>query len=77
MKIDWASLGLVAVTTVVAAVSIVGIFAIGVAALTHAQSTAGSGRTRASARVAGYACLGVAGLIALYGIYLIVPMFHH
>ena len=43
MKIDWASLALVAVTTVVAAVSIVGIFAIGVAALTHARIALGTG----------------------------------
>lgn len=76
MKIDWSSLALVAVTTVVAAVSIVGIFALGVAALTHAQTTTGAGRSAGLARVAGYACLGVAGLIALYGIYLIVPLFH-
>ena len=41
MKIDWASLGLVAVTTVVAAISIVCIFALGVAALTHAPATGG------------------------------------
>lgn len=74
MKIDWASLGLVAVTTVVAAVSIVGIFALGVAALTHAPAT--GDRPHALARMAGYGCLGVAGLIALYGIYLIIPIFH-
>ena len=34
MNIDWASLGLVAITTVVAAVAIVGIFSLGVTALT-------------------------------------------
>ena len=34
MNIDWASLGLVAVTTVVAAIAIVGIFSLGVMALT-------------------------------------------
>jgi hypothetical protein len=34
MKIDWASLGLVAVTTVVAAVSIVGMFSIWVVSMT-------------------------------------------
>ena len=34
MKIDWASLGLVAVTTVVAAIAIVGIYSLGVLALT-------------------------------------------
>lgn len=76
MTIDWASLGLVAVTTVVAAVSIVGIFALGVAALTHSQTTSGSGGGSGLARIAGHACLGVAGLIALYGIYLIVPVLH-
>jgi hypothetical protein len=79
VKIDWASLALVAVTTVVAAVSIVGIFALGVAALTHAQATVqpgGRSRVTGLARVAGYACIGVAGLIAVYGIYLIIPAFH-
>lgn len=76
MKIDWASLALVAVTTVVAAVTIVGIFALGVAALTHAQATSPDGRPSGLARLAGYACIGVAGLMALYGIYLIVPAFH-
>ena len=74
MKIDWASLALVAVTTVVAAISIVGIFALGVAALTH--EPVDGGRPNIVARMAGYACVGVAGLIALYGIYLIVPAFH-
>lgn len=76
MKIDWASLGLVAITTVVAAISIVGIFSIGVAALTSAQTRTAAGRGVGLTKVAGYACLGAAGLIALYGIYLIIPIFH-
>ena len=76
MKIDWASLALVAVTTVVAAVSIVGIFSIGVAALGAADNRAAAGQTAGLTRTVGYACLGVAGLIALYGIYLIIPAFH-
>ena len=76
MKVDWSSLVLVAVTTVVAAVSIVGIFALGVAALTHAQVRDGGGQSSGLARIAGFACIGVAALIALYGIYLIVPAFH-
>lgn len=76
MKIDWASLALVAVTTVVAAVSIVGIFSIGVAALGTADSRAAGGHSVGLTRIAGFACLTVAGLIALYGIYLIVPAFH-
>ena len=76
MKIDWASLALVAVTTVVAAVSIVGIFSIGVAALGAADSRAAGGQRVGLTRAAGFGCLTVAGLIALYGIYLIVPAFH-
>ena len=76
MKIDWASLGLVAVTTVIAAVSIVGIFSIGVAALGAADTRAANGRSVGVTRVAGFTCLVIAGLIALYGIYLIIPVFH-
>lgn len=76
MKIDWASLALVAATTVVAAVSIVGIFSLGVAALGAADGRVANGRPAGLTRVVGYGCLGVAGLIALYGIYLIIPAFH-
>jgi hypothetical protein len=81
MNIDWASLGLVAVTTVVAAVAIVGIFALGVMALT----SGGGSRVdqngvhlqpSPAARIAGYACLGISGLLVLYGLYLIIPHFH-
>ena len=76
LKIDWASLGLVAVTTVVAAVSIIGIFSIGVAALGAADARAANGQSVGVTRVAGFACLSIAGLIALYGVYLIIPVFH-
>ena len=76
MKIDWSSLALVAVTTVVAAVSIVGIFSIGVVSLTTAASRTAAGRGGGLTRVVGFGCLGVAALIALYGIYLIIPAFH-
>lgn len=81
MNIDWASLGLVAITTVVAAVAIVGIFSLGVLALTSngksTLSTDGvhSERT-AVATLAGYACVGISGLLVLYGLYLIIPQFH-
>lgn len=76
MKIDWASLALVAVTTVVAAVSIVGIFSIGVAAMGAAGSRAAGGKSVGLAKFAGFSCLTIAAVIALFGIYLIVPAFH-
>ncbi len=85
MKIDWSALGLVAITTVVAAVAVVGIFSLGVFALTSGHrgaddpgSDTGAIRTRTggAATLAGYACLAVAGLLVLYGLYLIIPQFH-
>ena len=81
MNIDWASLGLVAITTVVAAIAIVGIFSLGVAALTsggdhESGSTLVKNPPSAAAKLAGYACVGISGLLVLYGLYLIIPQFH-
>jgi len=87
MNIDWHSLVLVAITTVVAAIAIVGIFSFGVLALTGGnRGTAGTvdagpaetGQTKvgAGARLAGYACIGISALLVLYGLYLVVPQFH-
>ena len=76
MKIDWASLGLVAVVTIVAAALVVGIYSLGVAALSTADAQGGRGSGRAANRPLGYACMAVSGLIVAYGIYLIIPAFH-
>jgi len=81
MNIDWASLGLVAITTVIAAVAIVGIFSIGVAALTSGGGQQSGGTVAANppkpiAKLAGYLCVGISGLLVLYGLYLIIPQFH-
>jgi|BarGraIncu00222A_1022003.scaffolds.fasta_scaffold91759_1 hypothetical protein len=81
MNIDWASLGLVAITTVVAAIAIVGIFSLGVAALTSGgEHESGGSLVQSSpkpiAKIAGYLCVGISGLLVLYGLYLIIPQFH-
>jgi hypothetical protein len=75
MKIDWASLGLVAVTTVVAAIAIVGIYSLGVLALTSGGRDGGAA-PNPLARVTGFLCLAVSGALVLYGLYLIIPQFH-
>jgi hypothetical protein len=78
---------LVACATVVAALAIVGLFSLGVAAVTAGQQrsgrAAGPGAAISSTSsgpnlltVAGYACMGTAGLFVLYGLYLIIPQFH-
>jgi len=61
MNIDWTSLGLVSVVTVVATVLIVSVVSGGALMLDRAHA-------RAEA--------GVAGLIVLYGLYLLIPYFH-
>ncbi len=92
MKIDWSSLSLVAITTVIAAIAIVGIFSVGVVALTGGAASrneaviggandgpgaTGSVQTASpGARMIGYACVGIAALLVLYGLYLIIPQFH-
>ncbi len=75
MNIDWNSLVLVAITTVVAAIAIVGIFSLGVLTLTGGNGDT-SGTVRPTARFAGYACVAVSGLLVLYGLYLVIPQFH-
>jgi len=73
MIINWGALVLVAVVTIVAAIAIVGLFSLGVAALTSRQRVDGGSSTLT---VAGYGCLALSGLIAIYGLYLIIPQFH-
>lgn len=75
MTVNWGALALVAVVTVIAAIGVVGLFALGVAAIT-ADPTGRSSTRRATTTAAGYGLLSVAGLLALYGLYLIVPAFH-
>lgn len=76
MTIDWSALVLVAVTTVIAAIAIVGIFSLGVVALTSGGAGTAGARPAPAARLAGYACIGVSALLVLYGLYLIIPQFH-
>ena len=81
MNIDWASLVLVAITTVVAAIAIVGIFSLGVAALTSGGQHESGGTLVQNppspvAKISGYLCVGISGLLVLNGLYLIIPQFH-
>lgn len=76
MKIDFSALGLVSVVSMMATVFVVGVAACGVRALDAAAERAKLGRPAGAQRALGRACIGVAVLAVLYGIYLIVPAFH-
>ncbi len=76
MKVDWSALGIVAVVSVTMSVVFVALLAGGIRSVSAAQlrrNQGGSGTTVASA---GYAMLGLAAVLVLFGIYLIVPQFH-
>ena len=72
MKIDWASLGTVAVVPLAVTLVVVGIVSIGISSLVTAENRTAAGSSAISAKIAGYLCIGVAGLILLYGLYLII-----
>ena len=77
MNIDWTSLGLVSVVTVVATVLIVSVVSGGALMLDRAHASAEAGSDGAAGLVAlGWTAIGVAGLIVLYGLYLLIPYFH-
>lgn len=76
MKIEWAALGLVSVVSLFATVVVVAITAAGVNAFDTAHERAKVGESDTSQRILGYACVTAAAAAVLFGIYLIVPVFH-
>lgn len=78
MTIDWTALVQVCIATVAGTVLVVGVFAMSSSALSQARAEAADAGHRAGAlRAVGYAGLVLAGLFVLYGLYLLVPYFHH
>ncbi len=73
MHIDWAALGIVAVVSIVSSVVFVALLSAGIRVLTPAND---DGRSTQVSRPLGYGLLGLAGLLVLYGLYLIVPQLH-
>ncbi|GAB2925530.1 MULTISPECIES: hypothetical protein [unclassified Streptomyces] len=75
MKIDWAALASVFGVSLVVTVALVGLFTLGIVALSKQSATAegrASGGTIALARTGAYACFGLCVAAVSYGIYLIV-----
>lgn len=76
MKIDWAALGIVAVVSIVVSVVFVALLAGGIRSVSAARIKRNQGASGTGVLSAGYAMLGLAGLLVLFGLYLIVPQFH-
>ncbi len=77
MKIDWAALGVVAVVAVGMSVVFTVLLAGGIRSVSAARVVRRHGQGGGTAVLAGgYALLGLAGLLVLFGIWLIVPQLH-
>jgi hypothetical protein len=72
MIIDWAPIFQMAVITVVAAVVIVGVFALGAHSQATADAKVRAGRPPGVARFIEYGCIVLAALLAMYGLYLFI-----
>ena len=67
---------IVSAVSIVSSVLFVALLAAGIRALVTAKAHVAGGRSAGVALPVGYALLGLAGLLVLYGIYLIVPQLH-
>jgi hypothetical protein len=76
MNIDWAALGIVAVVSIAASVIFTILLANGIRLLSAAKIKSNQGDSGTLAYSLGYVLLGIAGLLVLFGIYLIIPQFH-
>ncbi len=75
MNINWSALGLVALVTLAGAIGIVSLFSLGVGRLTSAARAKG-GTAATVATATGYLFLAAAGVIAVWGVYMIIPALH-
>ena len=76
MHIDWAALGVVAVVSIAASVIFTILLATGIRLVSAAKIKSNEGGSGTAAVSLGYVLLGIAGLLVLFGIYMIVPQFH-
>ncbi|SEP73689.1 hypothetical protein [Microlunatus flavus] len=76
MKIDWAALGIVAVVSIAMSVVFTVLLAAGIRAVSAARVRQNQGGSATAVLAGGYSLLGLAGLLVLFGLWLIVPQFH-
>jgi hypothetical protein len=76
MRVDWAALGLVTVVSIVTSVIFTVLLATGIRLVSAAKIKSNEGGTGTATISLGYVLIGIAGLLVLYGIYLIVPQLH-
>jgi hypothetical protein len=76
MRVDWAALGLVTVVSIVTSVIFTVLLATGIRLVSAAKIKSNEGGSGTATVSLGYVSIGIAGLLVLFGIYLIVPQLH-
>ena len=76
MHIDWAALGTVAVVSIVSSVIFTILLGSGIRLISAGKIKSNQGGSSTATVSLGYILLGLAGLLVLFGIYLIIPQFH-
>ena len=76
MKIDWAALGIVAAVSVGMAVLFTLLLSGGIRSVSAARTRRNQGRSGTAVLAGGWTLLGLAGLLVLFGLWLIVPQLH-
>ena len=76
MKIDWVALGIVAAVSIGMAVLFTVLLSSGIRSVSAARTRRNSGASGTAVLAGGWTLLGLAGLLVLFGLWLIVPQFH-
>ena len=76
MHVDWAALGIVAVVSIAASVIFTIFLASGIRLVSAAKIKSNEGGSGTATVSLGYVLIGIAGLLVLFGVYLIVPQLH-
>ncbi len=76
MKIEWDALVIVGVVAMIATVVFTVLLSAGIRLVSQATVEANQSHRSVGIRTTGYGLLGLAGLVVLFGLYLIVPAFH-
>ena len=76
MKIDWAALGIVAAVSIGMAVLFTVLLSSGIRSVSAASARRNSGVSGSAVLAGGWTLLGLAGVLVLFGLWLIVPQLH-
>ncbi len=73
LGVDWGSIALVFVVALVVVVAVVSLYSTGLLLLSSGESTTARPMI---VTVAAWLCIAIGAAAALYGVYLVIPLFH-